>query len=84
MLLKMPGVILYRDCKVRLENIKKDYPQVFSNRQLYVEVLKILESYTFKLTARRDIINLFSDEAKKKRQYKVEPIPLSSPSQSVK
>ncbi len=62
----MPGVILYRDCKSRLENIKKEHPHVFNKREVYVEVLKILEAYTFKLTARRDIIGLFTDEAKKK------------------
>ncbi len=62
----MPGVILYRDCKSRLENMKKENPHLFASRHLYVEVLKILESYTFKLTARRDIIGLFSEEAKKK------------------
>lgn len=75
----MPGVILYRDCKSRLESIKRDYPHVFSSRALYIEVLKILESYTFKLTARRDIIALFTDEAKKKNApIAAEVAPLST------
>lgn len=62
----MPGVILYKECKAKLEAIKKQYPQIFAKRSLFLEVMRLLDSYTFKLTARRDLINLFSDSAKKK------------------
>lgn len=62
----MPGVILYRDCKAKLESIKREHPEVFNKRSLYLEALRILESYTFKLTARREIIAFFSEDAKRK------------------
>ncbi len=62
----MPGVILYRDCKNKLDHIKHEHPEVFNKRSLYLEVLHILESYTFKLTARREIVAFFTEEAKRK------------------
>jgi hypothetical protein len=62
----MPGVILYRECKGRLDYLKREHSDLFSKHSLYVEVMKILEIYNFKLTARRDILSLFSDSARSK------------------
>jgi hypothetical protein len=73
----MPGVILYRECKVRLEAIKKENPELFGRRSLFLEVMRILECYTFKLTARRDIVNLFSDTAKQKKALDSTSLPSS-------
>eukprot|EP01039_Chlorochromonas_danica_P002589 gene2589-2831_t len=63
---KMPGVVLYRECKARLDTIRRQNPQVFDKHSLYVDVHRILESYSFKLTARRDILALFSTNARLK------------------
>lgn len=63
---KMPGVILYRDCKARLDSIKREYPDLFHSRALFLDVMRVLDSYSFKLTARRDISSLFTDQAKMK------------------
>jgi hypothetical protein len=49
---------------MRLELLKKENPEIFQRRSLYSEVMKILESYNFKLTARRDILGLFADVSK--------------------
>lgn len=65
-LLQLPGVIVYRECKARLEHIKRDHPDLFSQRSLYAQVHRMLESYTFKLTARREVLALFSDDARVK------------------
>jgi hypothetical protein len=62
----MPGVILYRECKARLDYLKREHSDLFSKHSLYVEVMKILEIYNFKLTARRDILSLFSESARSK------------------
>lgn len=62
----MPGVVLYRECKARLDAIRRQNPQVFDKHSLYVDVHRILESYSFKLTARRDILALFSTTARLK------------------
>jgi hypothetical protein len=64
--LQMPGVIIYRESKARLEQLKKEFPALFSKRALYVEVLKMLDNYTFKLVARREVLKLFSQDAKLK------------------
>jgi hypothetical protein len=61
---QLPGVIVYRECKMRIESIKKENPQLFTSKKFYRLVNLMLESYTFKLTARRDILALFSEEAK--------------------
>ena len=60
----MPGVIVYSECKNKLEQMKTQRPEIFQSRQLFVSVLRLLENYTFKLGARRDIVNLFTIEAK--------------------
>lgn len=62
----MPGVILYRDCKTRLEGIRRERKEIFDKHSLYVDVHRILESYNFKLTARREILALFSEAARVK------------------
>jgi hypothetical protein len=59
-------VIVYKDCKARLDHLRRDHPEVFSRRSLYVQVHHMLESYTFKLTARREILALFSEDARVK------------------
>jgi hypothetical protein len=62
----MPGVILYRECKTRLESIRREHSEIFDKYSLYVDVQRILESYNFKLTARREILALFSEKARLK------------------
>jgi hypothetical protein len=62
----MPGVILYRDCKSRLDYYKRENPDTFTKHHLFVEVMKILEVYNFKLAARRDIMSMFTDSARLK------------------
>lgn len=64
LLLQLPGVIVYRECKSRLDHIKRDHPEVFNKRELYLNVHRVLESYTFKLSARREILAMFGNEAK--------------------
>ena len=56
---QLPGVIIYRECKARLDQIKAHHPEAFSNRKLYATVHRMFEGYTFKLTTRRDILKLF-------------------------
>jgi hypothetical protein len=63
---KLPGVIVYRECKSRLDHLKREHPELFAKRSLYVNVHRMLDSYTFKLTARRDITALFTADAKQK------------------
>jgi len=60
----MPGVILYRECKARLLSIRQENSEIFCNRSLFVEILGILDAATFKLAARREIIDLFHQRAK--------------------
>ena len=55
----MPGVIIYRECKARLDQIRTFHPEAFSNRKLYATVHRMFEGYTFKLSTRRDILKLF-------------------------
>ena len=62
----MPGVIVYGESKQKLDLIKSTKPQVFSSRQLYLAVRCVLDIYTFKLNVRREICNMFSNEAKMK------------------
>lgn len=65
----MPGVILYRECKARLYALRDANNESFSNRSLYLDVLNILDSANFKLAARRDIMDLFLQGAKLRRQF---------------
>jgi len=74
LILKMPGVILYRECKARLLSIRQENGEVFCNRNLFMEVLNVLEAGTFKLAARRDIIDLFSSQAKLKNPQQNLPL----------
>lgn len=64
LLLQLPGVIVYRECKARLDYIKREHPELFTQRALYAQVHRMLESYTFKLTARREILALFTEDAR--------------------
>ena len=64
--IQLPGVIVYRDSKAKLDRIKAENPDLFAQRELYTQVHRMLESYNFKLTARRDILALFADDAKLK------------------
>lgn len=59
-------MIVYKDCKARLDHMRKEHPELFAQRGLYLQVHRMLESYTFKLNARREILALFSDEARVK------------------
>ncbi len=61
---KLPGVIVYRECKARLDHLKREHPEVFAKRGVYCSVQRMLETYTFKLSARRDVVALFAQEAK--------------------
>jgi hypothetical protein len=63
---QLPGVIVYKDCKARLDHIRREHPHLFAQRSLYLQAHRMLESYTFKLNARRDILALFTDEARLK------------------
>lgn len=65
-LFQMPGVIIFSECKARLELIRSQNPELFKSRDLFVAVQRLLEAYTFKLTVRREIGNLFHAEAKLK------------------
>jgi hypothetical protein len=60
---------MYRECKSRLENIRNSHPEIFASRNLYLSVHKMLESYTFKLAARREVLMLFFAEAKLKKKH---------------
>lgn len=59
-------MIVYRECKSRLDHLKREHPELFAKRSLYANVHRMLESYTFKLTARRDITALFAADAKQR------------------
>jgi hypothetical protein len=60
----MPGVILYRECKARLETIRREHSELFDKHSLYCDVHRLLESYNFKLAARREILGFFSETAR--------------------
>lgn len=57
---------MYRESKSRLEAMRRDRPEIFSKHSLYVDVHRLLESYSFKLTARKDILGLFTEAARLK------------------
>jgi hypothetical protein len=63
---RMPGVIVYNDSKMRLERIRAQKPDTFLSRNLYLAVCQLLETCTFKLNARRDVMAMFKLEAKLK------------------
>ena len=52
-------MIIYRECKARLDQIRAHHPEAFSNRKLYATVHRMFEGYTFKLSIRRDLLKLF-------------------------
>ena len=61
---KMPGLLLYKEARTFLEQRKISNPEVFSSRNLYVTVHRVLESYSFRLSTRREILKLFTIQAK--------------------
>jgi hypothetical protein len=63
---KFPGNIMYKESKSRLENLRREHPQIFQSRSLFVTVMHLLDMFTFKLPLRREIVALFSDQAKRK------------------
>jgi len=63
---KLPGVMMQRECKLKLDKLKRDHSALFAKRSLFVQVQKMLESYSFKLDMRRHIMSLFSENAKLK------------------
>jgi hypothetical protein len=65
---QLPGVIMYAECKSRLEAIRTQRPELFDSPSLYRAAQRMLESFTFKLTARRDVNNLFSVQAKMRQK----------------
>jgi len=46
--------------------IYRIYSALFAKRSLFVQVQKMLESYSFKLDMRRHVVSLFSEPAKLK------------------
>lgn len=60
----------------QLEKLKKSNPEVFLNRTLYSEVHRILESYTFKLSARREVLAFFPKKARLKKKSSDPPLPI--------
>lgn len=59
-----------KECKNRLNQIRTNQPEVFSNRKLYVTVHKMFEGYTFKLQARQDVLKLFLPQAAQRRNMR--------------
>jgi len=65
-LLKFPGMLLYKESRAKIEVLRNAHPELLSSRAVFVVVMKILEKYTFKLAARREIVKLFSSHARSK------------------
>lgn len=63
-IVKIPGLLLYKEARTFLEQRKISNPEVFSSRNLYVTVHRVLESYSFRLTTRREILRLFTIQAR--------------------
>ncbi len=57
---------MYKDSKNRLEALRREHPELFQSRVFFVKVMQLLDTFTFKLTLRREVIALFSDVAKRK------------------
>lgn len=62
----MPGMILAADSKARLEKLRVQRPEAFASRAVWVGVMHLFDTYTFKLASRRDVTKMFSVDAKKK------------------
>ena len=65
-LLKFPGMLLYKESRAKIELLRSTHPELLSSRAVFVVVMKILEKYTFKLVARREIVKMFSVHARTK------------------
>lgn len=62
---KLPGQIMYKDNFAKLQQYHKTHPDVFNRRSFYISVHQVLSSYSFKLSIRRAVINMFSAAAKR-------------------
>lgn len=62
----MPGMIVYKECKERLEELKKKNSFLFQSRELYLQIFILLEHFKFKSEMRKEILKLFSIQAKLK------------------
>lgn len=62
----MPGVILFSESKQKLDTIRTNKSSLFNSRPLYIAIRHVLDQYTFKLNVRRELVNMFSNEAKMK------------------
>lgn len=65
-LLRFPGMLLYKESRAKIELLRSSHPEMLSSRAVFVVVMKLLEKYTFKLAARREIVKMFSAHAKTK------------------
>jgi hypothetical protein len=59
---------------MRLERLKSQRPDIFASRELYTAVRVMLDHFTFKLPARRQVTSLFSVEAKMTSDASENPI----------
>lgn len=66
---RLPGQLLYKDTLASIKEMKRAHPEVFASRTVFLSVHQLLENYTFKLSIRRFLLDLFSDTAKQKDQF---------------
>jgi len=66
---RLPGQLLYKDTLATIKEMKKSHADIFSRRDLFLSVHHLMENYTFKLSTRRFLVNLFTDTAKQKDQF---------------
>lgn len=62
---RLPGQLLYKDTMATIKELKKKHPEIFNRRTLYLSVHQLLEKYTFKLSIRRLLLDLFTVNAKR-------------------
>jgi hypothetical protein len=64
---QLPGVIsVFKDAKGKIEKLKANNPDLFSSRKVFLNMMSLFESYSFKLTVRRELVKLFTNAAKLK------------------
>jgi len=61
---KLPGNLCYLESKSTLFRLRINHPEIFASRDLYLGVHRLLETYSYKLALRRDILKLFPPEAR--------------------
>jgi rapamycin-insensitive companion of mTOR len=66
---RLPGQLLYKETLARIKELKRARPEAFANRGLFLGVHALLEKYTFKLSIRRFLLDLFAVEAKQKNLF---------------